>query len=351
MAEFENINSPSDSTSLEKEIQLAVAHAIEPLLESGAWRVYTGPQQERLVHQLRDLLGATHVGLACSGSAALQTLLSACRLDPGDEVMLSAYDYPGNFTAIENVGARPVLVDLAPNSWNLSLDALAASWTPDCKALIVSHLHGQLQDLAGLQQWCRQQDVILIQDACQALGAEPGGLPLNAWADATIVSFGGSKVISAGRGGAWCTSNDLLAQRARLAAGVGSGAYELSELQAAMVLAQLPYLGRITAQCRSYFQGLAALLSDLGSSVPWLDQCTQTAFYQAGWLSSTPQAQALVQLQRQQTQTQSLAFGRGFDGFHRRSSRRCRKVGQLENAAVAAARTFTIHHRAALELT
>ena len=338
MAEFENINSPSDRLTLEKEIQIAVAGAALPLLQTNSWRMYTGPQQEQLISQLGQLLGAKHVGLTCSGSAALEMLLRGCRLASGDEVLLSAYDYPGNFTAIENCGARPALVDVAPDSWNLSVESLEETWTPACKVLIASHLHGQLQDMHCLQQWCKDRQVLLIQDACQAIGASIGGQPLGQWGQATIVSFGGSKVISAGRGGAWCTNDDSLAQHVRLAAGVGSGAYELSELQAAMVLAQLPWLPRITEQCREHFSRQLQATNDANVIAPWAEQIESTAFYQAGWLLNDLQSVA-----------QSASYGKGFDGFHRRSSRRCRRVSNLENAMRVAKRTITQHHRVALQ--
>ena len=338
MAEFENINSPSIGLTLEKEIQLAVAQAAEPLLQTNGWRMYTGPQQEQLISQLGQLLSAKHVGLTCSGSAALEMLLRGCRLASGDEVLLSAYDYPGNFAAIENCGARPALVDVAPDSWNLSVPSLDETWTPACKVLIASHLHGQLQDMHCLEQWCTDRQVLLIQDACQALGASIGGRPLGQWGQATIVSFGGSKVISAGRGGAWCTNDDSLAQHVRLASGVGSGAYELSELQAAIVLAQLPWLPRITRQCREYFAGKLATIDKNRLVAPWAEQVETTAFYQAGWL-----------LKDLESIPHSDAYGKGFDGFHRRSSRRCRRVGNLENAMVVTSRTITQHHRVALQ--
>lgn len=350
MTKFENINSPSERPSLEKQIQFAVAQAVEPLFCTGSWRTYTGPHQDQLVSELGPIVGSGHVGLACSGSAALEIVLRACRLGPGDEVLLSAYDYPGNFTAIENCGGRPALVDVAPHGWNLSFESLADTYTPACKALIVSHLHGQLQDMPALQAWCRERKVLLIQDACQALGATLAGQRLGAWGDATILSFGGSKIISAGRGGAWCTNDHALAQHARLAAGVGSGAYEMSELQAAMVLAQLPFLDRITESCRAYFGRLRQSLAFIqGLEAPWLDQLSTTAFYQAGWLLPS------TQIDKESTIVTDTIVkeifkdsGTGFSGFHRRSERRCRKPSSLQNTADVVARTATLHHRLAL---
>ncbi len=285
MAEFENINS-APQLALAEEIQAAVMRAAQGLLHTNGWRTYTGSHQTKLVEALASLLGANHVGLTCSGSAALELVLHACRLGAGDEVLLSAYDYPGNFAAIERCGLRPALVDVTADSWSISLDSLNETWTDQCRVLVVSHLHGQLQNMSALGDWCRQRDIILIQDACQAVGAALGDKPLAQWADATIISFGGSKTLSAGRGGAWCIQADQLAQYARMAAGVGSGAYELSELQAAMVLAQLPYLEQINERCRKFFSEVTNILrSHLpGLQAPWESQTQLTAFYQAGFL-------------------------------------------------------------------
>lgn len=360
MATFENINSASVRLSLEKQIQSAVSLAVEPLLRSGGWRTYAGPFQEQLNSELASVIGNDHAGLCCSGSAALETLLRACRLETNDEVLLSGYDYPGNFTAIENAGGLPVLVDVEPNSWNISFEALEHSWSPRCKALVVSHLHGQLQNLEMIAPWCRQHNLTLIQDACQALGASPGGQKLGVWADATVLSFGGSKTLSAGRGGAWCTSDPALAQRARVAAGVGSGAYEMSELQAAIILAQLPYLQRITERCREYFSRQLTQLSCIpGIYAPWAAQLDLTAFYQAGWFlplkeTSTPDSMPEGAPTRSTIQVADMAekagveTGVGFQGFHRRSEKRCRIPSPLSNTAETVSRTATLHHREAL---
>ncbi|MGN6544956.1 MAG: DegT/DnrJ/EryC1/StrS family aminotransferase [Aureliella sp.] len=378
------------------EIEAAVAKALVDCGCSAAWRRYTGEHQSNLLAALEEIGGCEHVGLASSGTAALEMLLAACRLEPGDEVLLSGYDYPGTFAAIERAGGRPALVDVAEGSWNLSRESLEATVTPACRVLIASHLHGQLQPIAELERWCAERKICLIQDACQALGASVGGQPLGRFGDATIFSFGGGKTISAGRGGAWATRDPALAQRTRLAAGVGSGTHEMSELQAAVVLAQLPFLPRITERCRVYFAQVRAAVKEKAPALaaPWEECLSETAFYQAGWLlpcaagqsetanenregkdgeeqsqkyasrqpgaghpsstqpSTTDPAQAgspLIGLsQSQHAGRQRTGIGSGFQGYHRRSRRRCRAAAPLQNTARVAQRTVTVHHRAAL---
>lgn len=353
------------SQDLLTEIDEAVASALSACGRAASWRAYSGEHQIRLANSLEELGGCEHVGLTCSGTAALENLLKACRLELGEEVLLAGYDYPGNFATIERVGGRPALVDVDKDGWNLCWESLNATYTPACRALIASHLHGQLQPIAALHAWCRQRKVWLIQDACQALGATIAGQPLGRYGDATVVSFGGSKVISGGRGGAWITANGELAQRARRAAGVGSGAYELSELQAVAINAQLPFLSRLTAHCRSYFEVQRRHLEERGAALvaPWQKELAQTAFYQAGYLvgdnASLRSSQAsgtgvdslrespLVESPLRQAQPAGL--GSGFSGYHRRSNRRCRIQTPLRNTQRVAARTFTVHHRVALQ--
>ena len=373
-------------TDLAREVDDAVASALARLGRDALWRTYSGQQQAELAAQLGAVLGCSDIGLTSSGTAALEMALRACRLAPGDEVLLAGYDYPGSFAAIERVGARPALVDVEASSWNLSFASLNAVVRPECRVLVASHLHGQLQPMAALVQWCRQRKIWLIQDACQALGATIDGQSLGQHGDMTILSFGGSKLISAGRGGAWATNNSELAQRTRLAAGVGSGAYELSELQATAILAQLPFLDRMTDCCREFFARQAALLAVTcpRASAPWLENLQETAFYQAGWilLAQSDLAQAKTDTllvssdedpegaspvepwpgnapnlenesrgefsQARRAAHERIGIGAGFPGFHRRSPRRCRVEAALRNTESIVRSTLTVHYRAAL---
>ena len=342
------------NTDLAGEVDDAVARALAELSSNANWRTYSGQQQRALSEQLQTILGCEQVGLTSSGSAALEIMLRACRLPPGSEVLLAGYDYPGTFAGVERVGLRPALVDVEGHGWNLSLESLESVVRPACRVMIVSHLHGQLQPIAALHRWCCDRNIWLIQDACQALGASIEGQPPGRFGDATIVSFGGSKVISAGRGGAWTTSNAELAQHARIAAGVGSGAYELSELQAAAVLAQLPFLERITQQCREYFKRQAQSVAQLCAQIrtPWLGDVDHTAFYQAGWLLPTETASSLSELsQSQRAAHERIGIGSGFPGYHRRSARRCRIDSTLTGTTLVSQTTLTVHFRAALNDT
>ncbi len=349
-----------DQRMLVREIAGSVQAAVADAMVCGHWQHYDGPSGKSLVAQIADRIGQSYVQLTCSGTAALEIILRAAGIGPGDEVLLSSYDYPGNFWAIERVGARPVLVDTLVDSWRIDFESLESAFQPSCKALVVSHLHGELQRVDELKAWCDQRKVLLLEDVCQSLGAHWQGSPVGSYGDAAIMSFGGGKLLSCGRGGAWATSDEKLAIKARVAAGAGSGPYALSELQAVTVLAQLPWLDEINALCRTFFEALDQQLKVNRCDWNFIPKSTidSTAFYQCGWqlakkVTDEDRQRLLVALQRTPPDHIAadpvLPLGAGFPGFHRRSVRRCRVAGSLSNAIAASNRTIVLHHRAVLD--
>jgi dTDP-4-amino-4,6-dideoxygalactose transaminase len=143
-----------------------------------------------------------HAWLGSSGTIAVELALRGLKVAAGDEVILAAYDFPGNFRAIEAIGARPMLVDLAPGTWTLDVDHVEAAISPVTKAIVVSHLHGSLADMQRLCELANERGLTIVEDACQVPGASISGRPTGSWGDCGILSFGGSKLLTAGRGGA-----------------------------------------------------------------------------------------------------------------------------------------------------
>jgi perosamine synthetase len=350
-----------------QEIQQAIQASVQDVLETGAYRAYLSEHSQQLVCQLQATLASEHWQLCSSGTAALEILLRAMQVESGDEVLICAYDYPGNFWAIERTGARPVLVDTAPASWNLDVDQLGEAVRGEhrCKALIVSHLHSSIQDTRPLRAFCDRHNLFLIEDCCQAIGSRHEGTLVGQSADAGVISFGGGKLISCGRGGALFTSDEKLAQRAKIASGAGSGPYELSELQAAVVSAQLPFLEPLMAATCSFFESVDHEVVARGSSrlarPESVDYSTIAAsIYQAGWLinAQIDPSQGRDTGRRTLDWEQSSSdvdadslptIGVGFPGFHRRSKRRCRHVGTLSNVRNLADSIRVVSHRIALE--
>src|SRR5262249_38185003 len=149
-----------------------------------------------------------------------------------------AYDYPGNFLSVHNVGAQPVLVDVASQNWNLDLQSLEAAIGPSTKVILASHLHGGVVAMAEVMEIARRRGLAVIEDAAQMPGAMVQGRKAGTWGDVGILSFGGSKLLTAGRGGAILTPHAQMQQRAKLVQHRGNWVCPMSELQAAVLLPQ-----------------------------------------------------------------------------------------------------------------
>jgi perosamine synthetase len=336
----------------------SVRRALDEAYATGNWGRYHGPSCERLRKRLSERTSTPHVWLCSSGTIAVELALRALKIQPGDEVILAAYDFPGNFRAIEAIGARPVLVDLATGTWTLDIEQVASAISPQTKAIIASHLHAALADMPALRKLADRHGLAIVEDACQVPGASIEGKPAGSWGDCGVFSFGGSKLLTAGRGGAVVTPRDDVLQRMKIFCERGNDAFPLSELQAAVLVPQLDEL-----QTANDFrqQSVARLLIET-AEIPTLKplalphEASRTAFYKLPWLISG-NSDACDSLEFEQLrsrfiaamQAEGVAMDAGFRGFARRTTARCRTIGDLRNARAAAAGTVLLHHPVLLE--
>src|SRR5207237_10931694 len=128
----------------------------------------------------------------------------------------AAYDYESNFLSVHALGAKPVLIDVHPANWQFDPANLEAAITPNTKAVVCSHLHGGIVPMREVTEIARGHGVGVVEDAAQAPGAVVQGRPAGTWGDVGTLSFGGSKLLSAGRGGALLFRDPQLFQRAKL---------------------------------------------------------------------------------------------------------------------------------------
>src|SRR5205085_10640127 len=117
------------------------------------------------------------------------------------------YDFAGNFRAVDAVGARPVLVDIDSSTWCLDAQQVASAASDRVRAVIVSHLHGGLADMPAICEVAKAHGWSVVEDACQATAAQVHGRISGTWGDVGVLSFGGSKLLTAGRGGAVLTQH------------------------------------------------------------------------------------------------------------------------------------------------
>ena len=332
-----------------------VVQSVIQCVRDGGWRTYRGPKLDELELWFHQQFQAKHTRLCSSGTLGVELALRSFHLKPGDEVILSAYDYPGNFRCVEDVGALPVLCRPdTTRGWCLSANDLEQCIAPRTKAIIVSHLHGQIAPVQEIVHLARAHGVLVVEDACQAIGGSvevvdksiSHSQPLGTFGDVGVFSFGGSKLISAGRGGAVITSSDLFAQRMRNYCERGNDAYALSEIQAAIVLPQCRRLWEDHELRGGAARRLIAQLATMPGLEPVSLQpgCSQ-AFYKIG---VRLQPTALPPWNRDEVLGQltnlGVLAGEGFRSFARRSPKRFRTPHHLHSTEVLADSTIVIHH-------
>ncbi len=327
---------------------------LQSACDQGLWGKYAGPFGAALCSALGEMHQTELVVPCCSGTFAVELALRAIPVKPGDEVVLAAYDFPGNFRAVEAVGATPVLVDIDAQTWCLDVEGLrlaadeqgTPALNPRTRAVIVSHLHGGLVEMEALGELACERGFAVIEDACQANGATLAGKPVGTSGDVGVLSFGGSKLLTAGRGGAILTRDPYIHQRARVYLERGNNAFPLSELQAAVLLPQIARLPRLHAirsenvrRLLATLQGQTALRA-VRSNV----SRDQAAYYKLAFACRTQSAAATRDDWVRELVAEGVDVGPGFRGFTKRSSRRCRIGGPLQNAQAAATETMVLHH-------
>ncbi len=318
-------------------------------LADDTWGHYHPPAIGELVQRMRDWLGVEHVWPCSSGTIAVELALRGCGVRAADEVILAGYDFPGNFRAIEALGARPVLVDVVAGGWTIDASRITDAISSQTSALLVSHLHGELLDMPVIAAQCREANIALVEDACQVPGATVGGRQAGTHGDAGVFSFGGSKLLTAGRGGAVVTDRDDVLQRIRIAADRGNDAYPLSALQAAALVPQFDHLDELNRHRWSNARRISESLREstvfralrIGECATDSNAHSFPVFYKFPLLlAESIDRQAVVTA----LQAEGMAADAGFRGFALRAPRRCRVAGSLEQSRIAANRTVLVHH-------
>ncbi len=326
----------------------AVREAMLSAYSDGSWGRYQGGHIARLEQRLAEMHGVDHVLTCGSGTFAVELSLRALKIGSGDEVVMAAYDYGGNFLSVHAVGAQPVLVDVDTDNWNLAPENLAAAFGTATRAVIVSHLHGGLVPMQEIMVIARQKGIAVIEDAAQAPGACVQGRPAGSWGDVGILSFGGSKLLTAGRGGALLTHRADIAQRARLWLQRGNHVCPLSEIQAAVLAPQLDRLAARNAQRSRAVRFLAERLR----SVPGLAlfrNCTgensEPGYYKLG-LQLDAEVFGLDRARFVAScRAEGIAVDEGFRALHvERSPNRWRSPTPLTQAERAHEGAIVLHH-------
>lgn len=215
-----------------------------------------------------------------SGTAALHLALLICDVKPGDEVITTTHTFIATAEVISLVGAKPVLVDADPRTYNIDPNKIHAAVTPRTRAIIPVHLYGQPAEMDAILEIARKHNLRVIEDAAQAHGAEYRGQRAGTMGDVACFSFYPGKNLGAyGDAGALVTNEAALADRARMLRNhgrvdkyehqvVGYG-YRLDALQAAILGAKLPHLDAWNARRRDIADRYTELLTNSDVATPY----------------------------------------------------------------------------------
>ncbi|MFQ5611761.1 MAG: DegT/DnrJ/EryC1/StrS family aminotransferase [Anaerolineae bacterium] len=220
--------------------------AVVDVLKSGY--VVQGQRVRQFEEKFAALYGFEHAVAVSSGTAALWLALMLHGIGQDDEVITTPFTFVATANTILYTGGRPVFADIKPDTYNLDPADVAAKITPKTKAIVAVHLYGQVCDMDQLQELADAHNLVLIEDACQAHGAQLNGKSAGSFATGCF-SFYATKNMTTVEGGMLTTSDASLAERARLLRNHGQQNryhyaelgyhFRMTDLQAALGLVQL----------------------------------------------------------------------------------------------------------------
>ncbi|HEY4288947.1 MAG TPA: DegT/DnrJ/EryC1/StrS family aminotransferase [Puia sp.] len=256
---------------------------VNDVLETGILMRYgfDGPRKDiwkskELEAAISQIIGCKYTQLVSSGTSALTTALTALGIGAGDEVIMPTFTFVASFESVLSVGAVPILADV-DETLTLQPDAVRRAITPRTKCVMPVHMCGAMADLDALLQICKEHNLILLEDACQSFGARYKGKFLGTIGHAGTFSFDFVKTVTCAEGGGIVTNSediytkcDGFSDHGHDHKGVDRGAdlhpfigynYRISELHAAVGLAQIRKLDQFLAIQKDNHTRLKAILS------------------------------------------------------------------------------------------
>lgn len=225
-----------------------------------------------------------------SGTSALQLALVALGIGPGDEVITVPYTYIATALAISNTGAKPVFVDIDPTTFNLDPTRIESAITPRTKAIVPVHLYGKLADMEAITRIAAAHGLKVVEDACQAFGAERGGGQAGALGDIGCFSFSTPKLLGGlGNGGMVVTDSREVIEKVRalrnpetndpaLLVGRRTPCY-LDAIQIAFLRAKLPHVNAWIERRRRQADRYRSALGSIAVQLPTEEAAARHTYY------------------------------------------------------------------------
>jgi perosamine synthetase len=241
--------------------------------------------------------GVRHGVTTSSGTTALHLALAALELGPGDEVIVPAFTNAASVFSVIYVGATPVVIDSEPRTWNMDVRQLEAKITRRTKAIMVVHIYGHPVDMDPVWDVAARHGVMVIEDAAEAHGAEYKGRRCGSLGRLACFSFYANKIVATGEGGMVVTDDAEVAERARILRNLAFSPkqrffheslgfnYRLSNIQAAIGLAQMGRVDQIVARKREIAAAYRTRLHDIpGITLPVEEPWAKNVYWMNGLL-------------------------------------------------------------------
>ena len=252
------------------------------VLRSG--RLSLGPSIDRFEELFAERVGAPYAAAVSSGTAGLHLLTHSAGLGPGDEAITSPLSFVASANCAIYTGATPVFADVDPRTLNLDPAAVEAAITPRTKAIVAVDIFGYPCELDPLRELCERHGLILIQDACEALGAEYRGAPVGSHGPSAVFAFYPNKQMTTGEGGVVTTHSEeewhLLKSLRNQGRADGGGwldhtrlgfNYRIDDVRAAIGIGQLEKLDRILDARAGVARRYGELLTGVDAEPPLAD--------------------------------------------------------------------------------
>lgn len=267
----------ADLRSLHVPMRAELSEVFSRVLDNNSFIL--GPEVQRFEDAFARYVGTGHCVAVSNGTVALQLALLALKIGPGDEVITAANTFIATAEAISAVGARPVFVDVDPRYYNMDPEAVVGAITPRTRALIPVHLYGQTADMDPLLALAEKHGLAVVEDACQAHGAEYKGRKAGGMGLLSCFSFYPGKNLGAlGEGGAVLCNDAKLAQQLRMLRDHGSFKkyehcfpgynFRMEGLQGGFLAVKLAYLEKGNHGRRAAAEIYGRLLKDAPLVVP-----------------------------------------------------------------------------------
>jgi len=221
------------------------------------WISSEGPFVKKFEAKFSSYIGKKYGIAVSSGTAALEIAMGVIRIKPGDEVIIPTFTIISCPLAVVAYGGTPVFIDVDPETWNMDVSKIEEKITKRTKAIMPVHIYGHPSDMDPILKIAKKHNLLIIEDAAEAHGAEYKDKKCGSFGDISCFSFYANKIITCGEGGMILTDNKKYAERARCLRNLGfierkrfyhkelARNYRMTNLQAAVGVAQLKNIKKL----------------------------------------------------------------------------------------------------------